>query len=63
MDDCVFSPVCDGPCRCFSYLSANTNEGYELSEEYWNRVREANKPVRLWLESVKANRLQEECDE
>lgn len=63
MNDCVFSPVCDGPCKCPAYLSMNTDEGYALDEEYWNRVREANKPVKKWMESVKAKRLQEECDE
>lgn len=63
MNDCVFSPVCDGTCKCSAYLSSNENEGYELHEEYWNRVREATEPVMQWLEEMKDKRIQEECDE
>lgn len=61
MNDCVFSPVCDGTCKCSAYLSMNTDEGYELNEEYWNRVRKVTGPVMQWLEEIKARRLQKEC--
>lgn len=63
MIDCVFVPVCSGYCKCSAYLSENTDEGYELQYEYWNRIREVTEPIEQWLEGIKNSRLQEECDE
>lgn len=62
MTDCVFTPICNGECRCSAYLSANTDEGYALHSEYWDRVNKAYAPVMQWLEGMKADRLQEECE-
>lgn len=58
MNDCVFSTVCEGRCRCDAYLSSNTEEDYALHEEYWEKVRKVTKPVREWLESQKIKRLE-----